>query len=285
MPQRPLALQGARYPRVWRASGTAAVIDGAVGSAADCSSSGSVLQIGILPCSVPSLFVPLSSSHLIFPPQPPAALLLHPPDESHPPCPIGRSSPCHPLHREPCDSAFGTSLESRLAATGAQLLGVSPTAWPLYSFFLFPLLALFFVLWLHVLSSFASPSLFSRRGAQSPTHQRLTRRLSAAPVLLLASCTATTFWAVDANSAGFLCLLAFALLLLCFALSPQIGRMVILGPLASSIIHRRLAIHEPAAPQSRLLDSHQLHEAIEPSTIYLSTIMQSGPCLNHAAAT
>ncbi|KAH8129773.1 hypothetical protein LI328DRAFT_140294 [Trichoderma asperelloides] len=45
--------------------------------------------------------IPRSSAQLS--PFFPLPLLHSTSDESHPSCPIGRSSPCHPLHREPGD--------------------------------------------------------------------------------------------------------------------------------------------------------------------------------------
>lgn len=97
-------------------------------------------------------------------------------DESHPSCPIGRSSPCHPLHREPGDCSrpccccirFGASLVSPTSRYSSSLLSslpFFPSSSPSF-------LCLFFF------RSLAVPA----PNTQSPPHQRLTRCLGAAQI-------------------------------------------------------------------------------------------------------
>lgn len=75
-------------------------------------------------------------------------------DESHPPCASGPSSPCHPLHREPCESSkiesFGICTKAGghrggpAAATVTHCQAISPTTCSrfffLLSFSIFPFL-------------------------------------------------------------------------------------------------------------------------------------------------
>lgn len=184
--------------------------------------------------------------------------------ESLPPCAIGPSSPCHPLHREPCDSLFGTSLESRLATTGGPAAAATARRLTNHLVALFPLflplqLCAFHRPGLRSLSarfpSFASHSL----SAAASNHQLISVSPVAsapAPGHLLASCTArrgVSFflflaWAVDANSARFLCL-HFALLAVLVSDWPSLFWDPADLLLASLV---RLAIHDRTALSSRL---------------------------------
>lgn len=129
-------------------------------------------------------------------------------DESNPPCASGPSSPCHPLHREPCESnknrAFGDLHQGwrprggPAAATVTHCQVLSPTTWSLFSLSFslsfFPSVsalrlsfvpqASFFVRRAPRFPSFWLLARSSARCVQSPARQRLTRRLSTcAPAL------------------------------------------------------------------------------------------------------
>jgi hypothetical protein len=79
--------------------------------------------------------------------------------------------------------------------------------------------------------------------------------------------------------------------LLAFASSYQIGCIILLGTqqTLARLVHHPVPSGHPRARHILIsldrLTARQLPEAIEPSTVYSSIIMQSGPCLNHAAAT